>query len=67
MRDKNIPITWLFRFNNRYIFAVPGRPNFLTRDLVTLNYTLSTPYSPRPLATGRTRNAKIMRSPLTID
>ena len=31
---------------NRYIFAVPGLPNFLTRDLVTPNNTLSIVHSP---------------------
>ena len=33
---------------SRYIFVVPGDPNFLARDLVNLNYTLSISYSPRP-------------------
>ena len=31
---------------SRYIFVVPGDPNFLARDLVTLNYTLSILYIP---------------------
>ena len=44
----------------------PGFPNFLTGDLVTLYYTLSISHRPRQLASGRTRNAEIMESLLTI-
>ena len=51
---------------NRYIFAVPGIPNFLTRDFVTLNNTLSISHSPRPLAAGPIRNAKVIGSHLAI-
>ena len=50
----------------RYIFVVQGLPNFLTRDLVTLNNTLSISHSPRPLAAGTIQNAKIMESLLRM-
>ena len=43
---------------NRYIFAVPGLPNFLTSDLVTLNNNLSISHSPPLLAAGSIRNAE---------
>ena len=52
--------------NNRYIFALPGLPNFLTRYLVTLNNILSISHSPRPLAAGPIRNAGNMASLLVI-
>ena len=39
-------------YHNRYMFAVPGLPIFLTRDLVTLNNILSISHRPRPLAVG---------------
>ena len=43
--------TDILDFNyNRYIFAVPGLPSFLTRDFVTLNNTLSLSKSTRLLA-----------------
>ena len=48
---------------NQYIFAVPGRPNFLTCDLVTPNNALSMLHSPCPLATGPIRNDENMESP----
>jgi len=51
---------------NRYIFVVQGLPNFLTRDLITLNNTLSISYSQRPLAAGPIRNAENIESLLTI-
>ena len=44
---------------NQYI-AVPGRPNFLTCDLVTPNNTLSMSHS--PLAAGPIRNDENMKS-----
>ena len=61
-------IRWLFEpshYTSRKL-AVPGSPNFLTRDitkliisyhitLVTLNNTLSISHSPRPLAIGPIR------------
>ena len=43
---------------NRYIFAVPGLPNFLTRDLLTLNNTPSISHIPRPLTARPERNAE---------
>ena len=68
LHDENIPITWLFRFQcNRYIFAVPGLPNLLIRDLVTLENTISISHSLRPLTAGPIRIAENMESLLTID
>ena len=46
----------------RYIFVLPGFPNFSTRDSVTLNYTLSISQSPRQLTAERTRIIEIMES-----
>ena len=40
----------------------PGLPNLLTRDWVTLNYTLSISYSRLTLTVGRTRNDEIYPS-----
>ena len=52
-----------FRFAyNRYIFVVQGLPNFLTRELVALNNTLSISQRPRPLAAELIRNAEIIES-----
>ena len=44
----------------RYIFLAQGLPNFLTRDRVTLNNTLSKSNTPQPLAAGPIRNAENM-------
>ena len=41
-------------------------PTFCTRESVTLIYTLSISHSPRPLAVGHLRNAKIMEFVLAI-
>ena len=49
---------------NWYIFVSQELPIFLSRDLVTLNNTLS--HSPRPLAAGTIQNAKIMESLLCM-
>ena len=38
-------------FTYRYIFVVQELPNFLTRDLVTLNTTRSISHSPRSILT----------------
>ena len=46
----------------RYIFALSGFPNFLTRDLVTMNNTQSISHSPRSLGAGPIRNTETMRS-----
>ena len=51
---------------NWYIFVSQELPNFLSRDLVTLNNTLSISHSPRPLAAGTIQNAKIMESLLRM-
>ena len=57
----------LLGFNyNWYIFAVPGLSNFLTRDLVTLNYTLSISHSPHPLTTVPKRIAENMESRTSV-
>ena len=50
----------------RYIFVVQGLPSFLTRDLATLNNTLSILHRPRPLAAGPIGNAEIIESLLTM-
>ena len=49
-----------------YIFVVQGLPNFLTRNIVTLNNTPLISHSPRPLAAGSIRNVKTMESLLNI-
>ena len=45
---------------------VQGLSNFLRRNLVTLNNTLSISHSPRPLAARPKRNAKIVESLLCM-
>ena len=44
--DENIPIiSFFFQINyNRSYFVLPAHPNFLTRDLVTLNYNIDVLY-----------------------
>ena len=59
---------WFFGlYYNQFISVVPGLPNFLTRDLLTLNNSLSIPHSPRPLTTGPIGNVENMESLLAID
>ena len=51
------------RKSYRYSFIVQGLPNVLTRDLVTLNNTLSRSHSPRALRIADTKCRKYEISP----
>ena len=56
---ENIPIIFkIEKTSYRNIFVLQGVPNFLTRDLVTLNNTLPISHNPYPLAARPRRNAE---------
>ena len=52
---RNKRVKWKYQIY-RLIFFGQGLPNFSTRDLATLNNTLSISHNPRPLAVGPIRN-----------
>ena len=67
MHEENIPTISKIEkhYRNKQLsvyFCRKRTSHFLTRDLVTLNKTLSISHSPRPLAAEPIRNTEIMES-----
>ena len=62
LQEKNIPIIIHIGNSKLEVYFRRATSHFLTRDLATLNNSLLISYSPRPVAAGPIRNAKIMES-----
>ena len=60
---ENMPLILVFDLKS-VLFRAVRTSQFLTRDSVILNYTLSISHSTRSLAVGLTQNSGIIESPL---